>query len=54
MTKLKLNITKARGIGVEAILDRRDLRAGRIAHSKIMIIDAKEIITGSFNFTKCC
>lgn len=71
MTKLKLNITKARGIGVEAILDRRDLRAGheavsllasssipifvdqavRIAHSKITIIDAKEIITGSFNFT---
>ncbi|MEY2603144.1 MAG: hypothetical protein QOH31_918 [Verrucomicrobiota bacterium] len=24
MTKLKLNITKARGIGVQAILDRRD------------------------------
>jgi phosphatidylserine/phosphatidylglycerophosphate/cardiolipin synthase-like enzyme len=62
---------KARGLRVEAILDRRDLRAGheavslletssipilvdqtvRIAHSKIMIIDEKEIITGSFNFT---
>lgn len=62
---------KARGLRVEAILDRRDLRGGhkavslltlhsipifvdqavRIAHSKIIIIDAKEIITGSFNFT---
>jgi phosphatidylserine/phosphatidylglycerophosphate/cardiolipin synthase-like enzyme len=26
-------------------------QAVRIAHSKIIIIDAKEIITGSFNFT---
>ena len=62
---------KARGLIVEAILDRRDLRGGheviallescsipifvdqavRIAHSKIIIIDEKEIITGSFNFT---
>jgi phosphatidylserine/phosphatidylglycerophosphate/cardiolipin synthase-like enzyme len=62
---------KARGLRVEAILDRRDLGGGRkvvsiltlssiplfvdgsvkIAHSKILIIDAREVITGSFNFT---
>ncbi len=62
---------KTRGLRVEAILDRRDLRGDheavsllashsipllidqsvRIAHSKIIIIDGQEIITGSFNFT---
>ena len=62
---------KKRGIKVEAILDKSNIKQGyssmtflenasipvyiddrvKIAHSKIMIIDGKEIITGSFNFT---
>ena len=62
---------KRRGITVEAILDKSNIKQGyssmtflenasipvyiddrvKIAHSKIMIIDGKEIITGSFNFT---
>lgn len=63
---------KKRGIEVEAILDKSNLKEGyssitflenasipvyiddrvKIAHSKIMIIDDAEVITGSFNFTK--
>jgi len=62
---------KRRGITVEAILDKSNIKQGyssitflenagipvyiedrvKIAHSKIMIIDGREIITGSFNFT---
>jgi phosphatidylserine/phosphatidylglycerophosphate/cardiolipin synthase-like enzyme len=39
--------------GVPVYVDRRP----RIAHNKIMIIDGKTVITGSFNFTasaQCC
>jgi phosphatidylserine/phosphatidylglycerophosphate/cardiolipin synthase-like enzyme len=34
--------------GVETLIDHRHA----IAHSKVMIIDAETVITGSFNFTK--
>jgi len=66
-----LVVAKSRGIAVEAILDKSNLKEGyssitflenagipvyiddrvKIAHSKIMIIDDSEVITGSFNFT---
>lgn len=69
---IALVTAKKRGIAVEAILDRSNLKEGyssitflenasipvyiddrvKIAHSKIMIIDDSEVITGSFNFTK--
>jgi phosphatidylserine/phosphatidylglycerophosphate/cardiolipin synthase-like enzyme len=67
-----LVIAKKRGVQVEAILDKTNVKQGyssmtflenagipvyiddhvKIAHSKIMIIDDDEVLTGSFNFTK--
>jgi phosphatidylserine/phosphatidylglycerophosphate/cardiolipin synthase-like enzyme len=67
-----LIMAEKRGVKVEAVLDRIDLRhqhlcvlsleksgipvyidgSVKIAHSKIIIIDHSEVITGSFNFTK--
>ena len=66
-----LVIARKRGLKVEAILDKSNLKEGyssitflengnipvyidnrvKIAHSKIMIIDDADVITGSFNFT---